>query len=140
MWLYEHVRRKQNLLPISLTQAMGSRFSYVHVRTAVTCSARANAAWYKLHGLRGYFPLHKYCDATARARTQPVRVSACTLGLAQAPRVVNHSLAVFLFLSSDLPEVLDAYEAKKPFFLYTGRGPSSEAMHLGHLIPFMFTK
>merc|ERR1719187_3243926 len=25
-------------------------------------------------------------------------------------------------------------------FLYTGRGPSSEAMHLGHLIPFLFTK
>jgi len=26
------------------------------------------------------------------------------------------------------------------FYLYTGRGPSSEALHLGHLIPFMFTK
>jgi tryptophanyl-tRNA synthetase len=24
--------------------------------------------------------------------------------------------------------------------LYTGRGPSSEALHLGHLVPFMFTK
>ena len=36
--------------------------------------------------------------------------------------------------------ILDAYEQNKPFFLYTGRGPSSEAMHLGHLIPFMFTK
>jgi tryptophanyl-tRNA synthetase len=37
-------------------------------------------------------------------------------------------------------QVLDNYEAKKPFYLYTGRGPSSEAMHLGHLIPFLFTK
>ena len=27
-----------------------------------------------------------------------------------------------------------------PFYLYTGRGPSSESMHLGHLIPFLFTK
>lgn len=26
------------------------------------------------------------------------------------------------------------------FYLYTGRGPSSEALHLGHLIPFHFTK
>jgi tryptophanyl-tRNA synthetase len=26
------------------------------------------------------------------------------------------------------------------FFLYTGRGPSSTAMHVGHLIPFLFTK
>jgi tryptophanyl-tRNA synthetase len=36
--------------------------------------------------------------------------------------------------------ILNLYENKKPFFLYTGRGPSSEAMHLGHLIPFMVTK
>jgi len=35
---------------------------------------------------------------------------------------------------------LDAYEAGEPVFLYTGRGPSSEAMHIGHLIPFIFTK
>jgi len=35
---------------------------------------------------------------------------------------------------------LDAYENGEPIFLYTGRGPSSDAMHLGHLIPFMFTK
>ena len=53
---------------------------------------------------------------------------------------VAHFMLVCHFLRSDLPEVLDAYKAKKPFFLYTGRGPSSEAMHLGHLIPFMFTK
>ena len=27
-----------------------------------------------------------------------------------------------------------------PFYLYTGRGPSSTAMHLGHLVPFMMTQ
>ena len=27
-----------------------------------------------------------------------------------------------------------------PVYLYTGRGPSSSSMHLGHLIPFLFTK
>jgi tryptophanyl-tRNA synthetase len=36
--------------------------------------------------------------------------------------------------------ILDSYQQKKPFFLYTGRGPSSESMHLGHLIPFLFTR
>ena len=36
--------------------------------------------------------------------------------------------------------ILDLVEQKKPFFLYTGRGPSSSAMHIGHLIPFIFTK
>ena len=34
----------------------------------------------------------------------------------------------------------DLYEQKKPFYLYTGRGPSSDAMHLGHLVPFIMTK
>lgn len=37
-------------------------------------------------------------------------------------------------------KVLDDVEKGKPFFLYTGRGPSSDAMHMGHLIPFIFTK
>ncbi|CAF1221379.1 unnamed protein product, partial [Adineta ricciae] len=41
------------------------------------------------------------------------------------------------FSHRDLELILNAYEQKKPFFLYTGRGPSSEAMHLGHLIPFI---
>lgn len=40
----------------------------------------------------------------------------------------------------DMHQVLDAYEKGKSFYLYTGRGPSSEAMHVGHLIPFIFTK
>ncbi|KAL2098688.1 hypothetical protein ACEWY4_005168 [Coilia grayii] len=44
------------------------------------------------------------------------------------------------FSHRDMHQVLDAYENKKSFYLYTGRGPSSEAMHVGHLIPFIFTK
>ena len=36
--------------------------------------------------------------------------------------------------------ILDTVERGDKFFLYTGRGPSSEAMHLGHLTPFLFTK
>ncbi|GER39632.1 nucleotidylyl transferase superfamily protein [Striga asiatica] len=42
--------------------------------------------------------------------------------------------------SSAAADVLDAYERGEKFYLYTGRGPSSEALHLGHLVPFMFTK
>ena len=44
------------------------------------------------------------------------------------------------FSHRDLNALLDAYERKEPFYLYTGRGPSSEALHLGHLIPFQFTQ
>ena len=35
---------------------------------------------------------------------------------------------------------LDFVEKKKPIYLYTGRGPSSDSMHLGHLLPFIVTK
>ena len=44
------------------------------------------------------------------------------------------------FSHRDLDLILDNFAAGKPMYLYTGRGPSSEALHLGHLIPFMFTK
>ena len=54
---------------------------------------------------------------------------------------VHHFLRRGIFFSHrDFDKILDQYEQKKPFFLYTGRGPSSEALHLGHLIPFAFTK
>ena len=44
------------------------------------------------------------------------------------------------FCHRDLNLILDAYEKKENFFLYTGRGPTSDALHIGHLIPFLFTK
>lgn len=45
----------------------------------------------------------------------------------------------FFFSERDFNKILDLYEQGKPFFLYTGRGPSN-SMHVGHLVPFMFTK
>ncbi|XP_054165407.1 tryptophan--tRNA ligase, cytoplasmic-like [Oppia nitens] len=54
---------------------------------------------------------------------------------------VHHFLRRKIFFSHrDLHVILKRYEEKQPFFLYTGRGPSSSALHLGHLIPFIFTK
>ncbi len=44
------------------------------------------------------------------------------------------------FTHKDLDTLLNAYEAGESFYLYTGRGPSSESLHLGHLIPFQFTQ
>jgi len=40
----------------------------------------------------------------------------------------------------DLDKLLEAREKGIPFYLYTGRGPSSESLHIGHLVPFIFTK
>lgn len=44
------------------------------------------------------------------------------------------------FSHRELDKILDRYEQGKPFFLYTGRGPSSDTIHIGHMIPFVFTK
>lgn len=43
------------------------------------------------------------------------------------------------FSHRDLDLVLSEYKHGRRFFLYTGRGPSGE-MHIGHLVPFYFTK
>ncbi|PSN41349.1 Tryptophan--tRNA ligase [Blattella germanica] len=54
---------------------------------------------------------------------------------------VHHLLRRGIFFSHrDMHQILTFYENGKPFYLYTGRGPSSKAMHVGHLIPFIITK
>ncbi|EGD72720.1 hypothetical protein PTSG_04448 [Salpingoeca rosetta] len=54
---------------------------------------------------------------------------------------VHHFLKRNIFFSHrDFDTVLEKKAKGEPIFLYTGRGPSSQAMHLGHLIPFLFTK
>ncbi|KAG6891323.1 tryptophan--tRNA ligase [Termitomyces sp. T32_za158] len=65
--------------------------------------------------------------------------------LARFERLTGKRPHVFLrrgmfFSHRDFDKILDRYEQGKPFFLYTGRGPSSDSMHLGHMIPFVFTK
>ena len=44
------------------------------------------------------------------------------------------------FAHRQLSEILDDYEKGKPIYLYTGRGPTSKALHLGHMVPLYFTK
>lgn len=44
------------------------------------------------------------------------------------------------FAHRELDRICELKEKGVPFFLYTGRGPSSESLHLGHLIPFMFNQ
>lgn len=43
------------------------------------------------------------------------------------------------FSHRDLSSILDRHEKGEKFYLYTGRGPSSDSMHMGHMIPFVFT-
>jgi tryptophanyl-tRNA synthetase len=56
-------------------------------------------------------------------------------------RKAHHLLRRGIFFAHrDLGHILDLHEKKKPFYIYTGRGPSNESMHLGHAIPFIFCK
>merc|ERR1712076_263388 len=57
--------------------------------------------------------------------------------LARFEKLTNVKPHIFLrrgifFSHRDLDLFLDAYEKGKPVYLYTGRGPNGEAMHLGH--------
>ncbi|HNT60483.1 MAG TPA: tryptophan--tRNA ligase [Candidatus Bilamarchaeaceae archaeon] len=45
----------------------------------------------------------------------------------------------YFFSHRDLDLVMDDYEKGRGFYLYTGRGPSGP-MHIGHLIPLVFTR
>jgi tryptophanyl-tRNA synthetase len=45
----------------------------------------------------------------------------------------------FFFSHRDFEIVLDAYKNGENFYLYTGRGPSGH-VHMGHLMPWFFTK
>ena len=44
------------------------------------------------------------------------------------------------FSHRDFNVMCEYLEQKKPIYLYTGRGPSTNSMHLGHLLPFILTK
>lgn len=44
------------------------------------------------------------------------------------------------FSHRDLDGILDEVESGRQFFLYTGRGPSSASMHIGHVVPFLLCK
>ncbi|KAI0398333.1 tryptophanyl-tRNA synthetase [Xylariaceae sp. FL0594] len=45
-----------------------------------------------------------------------------------------------VFSHREFEVILDKYEKGEPFFLYTGRGPSSDSMHIGHTQIFDFCK
>eukprot|EP00033_Pygsuia_biforma_P003081 GCRY01003388.1.p1 GENE.GCRY01003388.1~~GCRY01003388.1.p1 ORF type:complete len:472 (-),score=105.21 GCRY01003388.1:24-1439(-) len=65
--------------------------------------------------------------------------------IARFEKVTGRKVHTFLrrgifFSHRELNKILDLHEQGKPFYLYTGRGPSSDALHLGHLLPFIFTK
>ncbi|RKP39491.1 hypothetical protein BJ085DRAFT_39102 [Dimargaris cristalligena] len=82
-----------------------------------------------------------YDKLIAQFGTRPIDAEL----LARFERLTGHQPHRFLrrgifFSHRELGRILDRYEQKKPFFLYTGRGPSRGHMHIGHMIPFVFCR
>jgi tryptophanyl-tRNA synthetase len=68
------------------------------------------------------------------------QLEAETVGKGRVPNLHRFLRRGMFFSHRDLHNLLAAVRQGTPMYLYTGRGPSSESMHLGHLIPFLFTK
>lgn len=89
----------------------------------------------------GKFTNEKYDKLIKEFGVQPITPDL----LDRFKQVTGHEPHVWLkrgifFAHRDLNILLDKYEGGVPIFIYTGRGPSSDALHLGHVVPFMFTK
>jgi hypothetical protein len=75
------------------------------------------------------------------------RIEKLTVGKGRVGRLHRFLRRNIFFSHRDLAQICDLVEKADaagskgaPFYLYTGRGPSSAAMHLGHLLPFMMTQ
>ncbi|GMG19293.1 unnamed protein product [Ambrosiozyma monospora] len=73
--------------------------------------------------------------------TKPINQETLTRFKEVTGHEPHHFMRKGMFFSErDFNRILDLYEHGEQFFLYTGRGPSSDSMHLGHMVPFVFTK
>jgi tryptophanyl-tRNA synthetase len=68
------------------------------------------------------------------------QLGAQTVGTGRVDKLHRFLRRGMFFSHRDLNVLLHAVQTGTPMYLYTGRGPSSGSMHLGHLIPFLFTK
>jgi len=63
-----------------------------------------------------------------------------TVGKGRVPHLHRFLRRNIFFSHRDLQILLTNVQQGIPMYLYTGRGPSSDSMHMGHLIPFLFTQ
>ncbi|ELP87019.1 tryptophanyl-tRNA synthetase, cytoplasmic, putative [Entamoeba invadens IP1] len=90
---------------------------------------------YNVSGLVDYNKLVKDFNAELLTPEQITRIGSVTH---RDPHIwLRRGL---FFCHRDINPILDDVEKGNKIYLYTGRGPSSDALHLGHLIPFIFTQ
>ena len=91
----------------------------------------------------GKIDYNKLVDKFGSKRIDPAllhRIEKLTVGRGTVPYLHRFLRRDIFFSHRDMTRICDCLENNQPFYLYTGRGPSSGAMHLGHLVPFLFTK
>lgn len=96
-------------------------------------------AW-EVEGAIDYNKLVDQFGSTLIDETLMKRIEAATVGKGNVPRLHRFLRRGIFFSHRDMTALLDCVEKGQPMYLYTGRGPSSSSMHLGHLVPFLFTK
>jgi tryptophanyl-tRNA synthetase len=80
-----------------------------------------------------------YNKLIAQFGTQPI-TSEIIEGIKQVTGEVHPMLKLQYFFSHrDLDWILNKHEEGESFYLYTGRGPSG-MVHIGHMMPWLFTK
>jgi len=95
---------------------------------------------HEVSGKIDYEKLIKQFGSTRITKELLARIEKLTVGKGNVPNLHHWLRREIFFSHRDMEVLCNMLEKGKPFYLYTGRGPSSVAMHLGHLIPFMFTK
>ena len=95
------------------------------------------------YGVKGKIDYNKLVDDFGSKLIEPellARLERLTVGRGTVPYLHRFLRRNIFFSHRDLAKICDCLEQGKPMYLYTGRGPSSGAMHLGHLVPFLFTQ
>eukprot|EP00931_Biecheleriopsis_adriatica_P117698 TRINITY_DN93193_c0_g1_i1.p1 TRINITY_DN93193_c0_g1~~TRINITY_DN93193_c0_g1_i1.p1 ORF type:complete len:695 (-),score=177.21 TRINITY_DN93193_c0_g1_i1:33-2018(-) len=93
--------------------------------------------------VKGKIDYDKLIREFGSARISPEllsRIEKLTVGKGRVPRLHSWLRRSIFFSHREMEAICALQEKGCPFYLYTGRGPNSLAMHLGHLLPFMFTK
>ena len=90
---------------------------------------------YNVSGLVDYNKLVKDFNAELLTAEQIARIETIT----HKPAHMWLKRGLF-FCHRDINPILDDLEKGNKIYIYTGRGPSSDALHLGHLVPFIFTQ
>lgn len=95
---------------------------------------------YEVSGEIDYTKLVKQFGSTLIDDPLMQRIKAHTVGKGKVEKLHRFLRRGIYFSHRDMNALLDCIEKGQPMYLYTGRGPSSASMHIGHLIPFLFTK